>query len=122
MNITMTREAVMAKLQEQLKIAQAEDVKALKKHKADEETSLKKFKQKLREALSWDYQKLKTNRFHVGVSGPSCPYRQAERFEWAIKEVSLDTRTRSFRISPSSDLARAIHWVPERLVPKRTLC
>lgn len=121
MTITMKREALLQKLAEKLELAKAHDEKVAAKHRDDEQAALKKFKDRLRDILKYDYGKMKSIN-HIYFDRPSCPDLASARIQRVIDLVKLDTRKIAFRISERSDIERAILWVPESSKPKKTVC
>lgn len=125
MNITMTREALVAKLQDRLAAARVEDARLKIEHLVQERDALKAFRQLLRDAMKWDYTKVKFYSFRAELDHnrrPSCPRSEATKIEIAIRSLTFDTRKTAFRISPSSDLYNAIHWLPIAERPNPYMC
>lgn len=123
MNITMNKVELLEKLNERLDAAKKEDERLKAKHKKDEQAAFVNFQKLLRDALKWDYKKAKRFNFHVGLQNrPHCPYSCTESIVRLIKSVQLDTRTIRFRISLSSDIYRALMWVPESQKVNKSLC
>jgi len=120
--ITISREDLLKRLREAKARAEYQDVKAAKKHKADEAESLQRFRDLCRKAMKWDYRKVKAQHFSVRLfDTPSCPYRLASKIERAIREVNVDSR-KEFRLSTSSDWFEAATWVPDSERPKSSVC
>jgi hypothetical protein len=124
MNIVMTKPALIAHLTERLKLAKAEDEKALRKHITEEEKCLLKFRANLKEAMKWDYAKAKNKYFDVpNPSPPSCPRPEANLIDRELKSVKLDMRkVETFTIKPGTDLCRAVNWVPAAERLKDSVC
>lgn len=122
MTITMTKEALLERLNENLRRANAEDEKALKKHREDEQNALKRFRAILRDALTWDYKKAKARYFNPETPRvPTCPVRQAENLERIIKSIKMSTIKGNWSIRTGSDIYDALHWMPES-EKKKTVC
>lgn len=126
MTISMTREALLEKLNERLAAAKAEDEKNRKLHVAEEKKALQEFRIRLREAIKWDYAAWKgyVDAHYQGLRPkfPSCPMLHANGIQRAIKAAGWDTRKSAFRISETSDYWRALNWLPPSEVPKTTVC
>jgi hypothetical protein len=123
MNITMTREALLDRLNDRLALAKKEDDKVIAEHKVAEQKCLGRFRELLKGAAKWDYPTLKRKYFQVRCEDtPSCPQSEAERIKRVISSVTLDTRKAAFRISPGSDLSSAVNWLPRNERPKESMC
>lgn len=123
MKISMTREALLARLNDRLAVAKREDERIKKQHAGDEKKSLAAFRDKLREAMKWDYVKLKAARFELRLEyedRPRCPQSEAAKIAGCIKSVEYDTRKRPFRID--ADLFSAINYLPLDERPKPDMC
>lgn len=123
--VSISREELMAKLLEAKAKADKEDARITKKHEQHEAAALKKFRDELREAMSWDYAKAKKNSFEAKLGWkdhPSCPKRQATPIEVAIAELKADSRKGRFNISPHSDWYQAAFWLPASERPKESVC
>lgn len=124
LHLVMSREHLLAKLNDQLKIGQAIDKKALAAHHQAELELHKLFKAHLRDALKWDLATAKKQYFQVGVDydtrrRASCPLSVARRFSAAIESIALDDRS-TYRMSPGSTLHDLITWAP--VVDDGTVC
>lgn len=121
--ISITREELLAKLNDAKARAERHDAATAKAHKKDEAAALAKFREKLREALKWDYgtatKKLEWR--GVELKRPTCPLRQASRIELAIKQVEMDGRKR-FNLKTTTDWINAASWLPESERPKASVC
>lgn len=125
MNISMTRAALLEKLNERLAAAQIEDKRLAKEHKVAEADVLKKFKENIRTALKWDYEAAKKNNFEACIryqDRPSCPRLHATEIARVIRCINFDTRKANFRIHPGTDLYAAVMWLPKSERPMETAC
>jgi hypothetical protein len=121
--ISISREELLAKLNEAKARADKEDAKNAAKHEKDEAAALKRFRDNLREALKWDYPTAKAKWFRVDVKDvPQCPRRHAHAIEVAIAQVKMDSRKGRFRLADNSDWYRAAMWLPESERPKASVC
>ena len=123
MTISMTREALLARLNDRLAVAIREDERIKKEHAIDEKKSLAIFRNKLREAMKWDYAKLKAMGFSVGLNyddRPKCPRSESDKIAAVIRSVEYDTRKRPFRID--AELYAAINYLPLAERPKLDMC
>ncbi len=123
MNISMTREVLLARLNDRLTVAKREDERIKKEHAADEKKSLTIFRNKLREAMKWDYATLKVKNFELRLAyedRPKCPRSEAAKIASYIRSVEFDTRKRPFRID--ADLFSAINYLPAAERPKPDMC
>ena len=125
MTISMTREALTAKLQSQIALAEEEDRRNAFSHKEKCKAAFAAYREKLRQALKWNYaEAMKHADDYEGVrlKLPSCDLLKAESIRRIAKLVSLDTRKSNFKISEGSDIFRALNWTPERLKEPSTVC
>lgn len=126
MYITMTKEELLKRLASQESKARKEDEAKTKEHRKDEEKAMKKFRDKLREALKWDYATAKKKshdyRTRLDLESPSCPRLEAPRFTKMIEGVKLDMRKAPYRIHDGGDIDRALQWKPEREKAAQTVC
>ena len=126
MPISISKESLLAKLRQQLKIAESDDAARTKKHRQDEQAALVNFRAKLREALKWEYAKAKKEDFSIGFNryrnAPDCPKLSAPRFKELIKRVELDERKQPYSIHESTDLYEALMWQPASVRDKETPC
>lgn len=122
MTITMTKESLLEHLNDNLRRANAEDEKALEKHRKQEQDALKRFRAILRDALTWDYKKAKANYFNIKrIDRPGCPTRQSDNLERIIKSIKMSTIKGNWSIRTGSDIYDALHWMPES-EKKKTVC
>lgn len=122
MNISMTREAILEALERQLKLAKAEDEGIKKQHEKEEQAALAKFRATLKDAMTWDYKRVKNRSYDaLQLKSPACPRSNAEPIARAIQHVTLDTRSR-FVAGQGSDLHQALTWLPESKRPKKSIC
>lgn len=127
MIISLTKKRLIEILTAQHKKALAEDARAAKAHKADEEKALAKFKADMRKALGWDY---KTTRKMSDKRGampefdpPSCPMLKAPSFARTLSYIKMDMRGKDiYQIVPDSDLGKALDWEPASAKRKKTVC
>lgn len=89
------RTRLLETLRQNHKKAKQYDDHKLSEHFKANEMSLKLFKQRLKDAASWDYDKLKEQGYSVGldrykgVEVSSCPTQLTPQYERAIKEIEL---------------------------------
>ena len=123
MNISMTKEALLKRLKEQLAEAKAEDKRQAEKHQKDEAAALEKWRAKLRAALKSTYHEAKkVDGYMLRLDPPPCPKLSAPRFERLIASLKLDCRESSFSLHENGDLHEAVTWLPESKRPKETVC
>lgn len=124
MNISMTKDELLARLKEQLAIAEAEDRRAAEVHEKEEQQALERFRAKLKAALKWDYKTAKKSRYSrdLSMESPDCPRLEAPFFKNLITSLKLDTREQKFNLSDGGDLHRAVTWLPASRRPKETVC
>lgn len=116
MTITMTKEALIAKLADRLAAAKKEDARAVELHRKDEQRALAKFKDRCRAALRWDWKTCKKNGCEVELGyreRPSCPTSEAALIAPVLHMVKMDTRKSPFSVSDKSDIGMAINWLPK---------
>ncbi len=121
--ISISREELMTKLLEAKGRADKVDARNLAKHQKEEAESLERFRKNLREALKWEWAKVKNNHYDVGLRSkdmPRCPNRHARPIEIAISQIKMDTRKGRFRLADNSDWYKAATWVADP--PKHTIC
>jgi len=125
MQITMTREALIARLKDRLKLATAEDAEVAKKHAAEEQAALKAWRAKLREALKYPYARAKTVGPYCGESldfkAPECPLRKAVPIQVVLQMIELST-SKTIAIKDDSDIGKAINWTPAAERLSRSVC
>lgn len=123
MIIVMDKTELLDKLGERLKAAKAEDIRAKKQHEIDEQNTLKRFREAIRLALSWDYRRAKKENFCAGIEKyPSCPKSDAGLIQRSIQLVSLDNQKTQRIDSERSTIAEALLWLPPEDRPKKSLC
>src|SRR4051812_1558962 len=125
MQMVMTRAAIEAKLAEVLKLAEADDRRRKAEHEKEERAAHEVFRKMLRDALKWDYATTKKNRFEVELGyrdQPACPVASAPQIKLAIAMLKLDGRKSAFNVSDTSDLGKALLWLPENMRPAKSLC
>lgn len=86
--LMIKKDDLLKKLRGMLPAAKKKDEKALAAHKKEEEAHLQKLKVVWKEALKWDYETAKKNRFdprgRAGFYGPTCPPSETSRLEQLI--------------------------------------
>ena len=121
-SLRMTRDQILARLQEQLLIAEAHDAEQLKAHRQAEADYLKQFRDACRAALKWDYQTAKTNYFrpleNAANRSPACPRPVAPRIKEAIRVWSIDGRTSKNQLTiaergRNGTLYYLLTWTPD---------
>lgn len=124
MQITMKREDLIEKLKQQISLAEVEDNRIAKVHKADEHKALSKFRAKCREAMKWTYEEAKIGNYTtrtISLDPPSCPVRYATRIKVILRLIEMSYSPR-FSVREGSDIHAAVSWVPESKKPPRTVC
>jgi hypothetical protein len=124
MTIVMSKTELLATLDKVLERAKREDDRIAKKHQADEQAALEKFRKRLREVLNWNWHKVKEIGYaELRPDKPSCPFLQSPHIERAIRELKLDKRkNEQMNIAPGSDIHAALTWLPESERAKKTVC
>lgn len=121
MKMTLERKNIIEILQRNLKLAKVQDAAVVKKHKAAEEVHMSRFRTKLREALTWDYQTAKGNNFESErvYNPPACPLLEAADIDRWLRIMKLDQRE-VIAFENDKEIGLAITWIPmaERLASK----
>ena len=123
MSIVMAKDKLIEHLTERLKLAKAEDALKLAAHRSQEQAALLKFRERLREALKWDYKKAKEYcyRKSISIESPACPSSQAAAIDRELRCVKLDVR-KQFTVTPKTELFSAVNWLPEAERPRSSMC
>lgn len=105
MDISLSREDLIAELKRLRPLIAADDKEKLKAHREAEREYLKAFRAACREAARWDYETAKKNRFGVLVGGgythtrrPECPTPQVEVLDRMLALIGKSS-TKRFNIS-----------------------
>lgn len=123
MFITLTKVELLKLLSAQESRAKVEDKRVAKAHKQDECNALKKWKDRLRKALKFDYKQAKDAAYDFAYfRSPSCPMLASPRFSTMIANVTLDMRKSPYRIHDGSDIDKALKWVPKYERVSKTVC
>lgn len=117
MDISITKEALVSRLNEKRAEAEAFDKKQLAAHRKDERAMLATFRERLREAARWTDAEAKKHSWTAGLNyderrGANCPTSKVAEYDKVLDALLLDSRKR-FTIGPSSELGRLVHWSPE---------
>lgn len=130
-SLKYTHDQLLVALEARRKWAERLDAKALAKHQRDEAAYLKSFRSACRDALKWNYDKVKANYGQVEIQpgrkfrssdAPTCPMSLVVKLNAAIKFVKSDTR-KNMTLSRNGEWA-SIYWLltydPD--APKAALC
>lgn len=127
--IQMTKEEVLARLREQLPIAEAYDKESAKKHKEDEKAWHARFKASMLKLSKADYVTAKNFtrygdiRVPVGQA-PECPLAKAVQIKRAIQRVEM-SNLKAYRMSGDhgsmhGDIYALVTWEPDP--PRADVC
>lgn len=125
MHISMTRDDLIERLKDRLAAAKADDARIARLHQADEAKALEKFRAACREAMKWDYAKVKKKNFDVDFAysaRPACPRLQHPAIAVQIRMVELDSRKGPFSIGKGTELYDAVMWQPANERAAKTVC
>jgi hypothetical protein len=126
MEILMSKQDVIDRLNEQLPLARTHDAERIKAHRADEVTALKAFRAGLKEAAKWDYKTALANGFRPNMdklfrnsngyerNSPDCPILVAPAVEKALRNLAFDHR-KTYTLNPNGihrGLYELITWSP----------
>jgi hypothetical protein len=120
----MPKEEVLSRLNAQLPAAEKQDKAAKEKHLKDEAVALKLFKERLREALKWDYQTMKRHKFEIELpwkARPDCPVPRADKLKRLIKEIEI-TSTRRFKLSNNGAYSHIHAEIIRDLPAEKSIC
>lgn len=105
MDISLSREDLIAELKRLRPLIAADDKEKLKAHRQAERDYLKAFRAACREAARWDYETAKKNYFGITINGsnpryrrPECPVPQVEILDRMLALIDKSS-TKRFNIS-----------------------